>query len=164
MSSFYQSFTFQSLKFDTLPLSLSQNWLYIIAVRKLDFSFLRWITEPGGCCPWLGQASHLCYWDLRYWHFIEWRISFWQRDPHLAWAWDTTRTGLRLGQVWTALSLTLQLSLSVIKHYLAPPNWRKIGEAKIPKSQLSEAQNFCWNFVSDFIIRFVFCLPQNREQ
>ena len=28
-------------------------------------------------------------------------------------------------------------------------------EAKIPKSQLSEAQNFVENFASDFIIRFV---------
>ena len=34
-------------------------------------------------------------------------------------------------------------SISVIKHYLAPPNWRKRREARIPKSQLSEAQNFC---------------------
>ena len=28
--------------------SPSQNWLYIIAVRKLDFSFTRWITETVG--------------------------------------------------------------------------------------------------------------------
>ena len=30
--------------------SPSQNWLYIIAVRKLDFSFRRWITETIGLC------------------------------------------------------------------------------------------------------------------
>ena len=37
------------------------------------------------------------------------------------------------------------------------PNYRmrKKPKSEIPKSQLSEAQNFVENFVSDFIIRFV---------
>ena len=139
-----------------MTLSLSKLALHYSweKVRKLDFSFTSWITETR---PDLLLMS---FHDL-----IESDIDILLNKGFLS---DRqriiiTRHSLSCSTLSTVHSLILHLS-QCDKTLSARPNWRKRREAKIPKSQLSEAQNFCWNFVSDFIIRFVFCLPQNIEE